>query len=112
MENLPVDLVSVPLNRGKKKLTSMPQFSSRGRFVTGTWPLKPQRANALLGDPIAPRLIELAEKLEDDAMRNDEEGRILSAQQGKAAPLPQLDSEARASGLAVRPRPAAGGQQP
>lgn len=36
-------------------------------------------------DPIAPRLMELAEKLERDAVRDDEEARVLLQQQDTAA---------------------------
>ncbi|GEP59816.1 hypothetical protein [Reyranella soli] len=114
MNNIPVGLVSAPLKRGKEKLTSMPHFllalAVRSRYLAA----KARReAHALPGDPIAPRLIEVAEKLEDDAMRNEEEGRSRLAQQGKAAPFPQLDKDAGASGRSCgRPRPAAGGQQP
>jgi hypothetical protein len=39
-------------------------------------------------DPVAPRLIELAEKLEGDALRGEEEARFLLAQQDEATPLP------------------------
>ncbi len=36
-----------------------------------------REAGTELGDPIAPRLIELAEKLERDAVHDDEEARVL-----------------------------------
>ena len=58
-----------------------------------------REASSVSGDPIAPRLIELAEKLEGDATHAEEEARNLLAEQGKATPLPQLDRNA-------------GGQQP
>ena len=48
-----------------------------------------REANAVSGDPIAPRLIELAEKLEGDAVHDEEEARILLAEQDEATPLRQ-----------------------
>jgi hypothetical protein len=53
-----------------------------------------REANAVLGDPIAPRLIELAEKLEGEAVRDEEEARILLAEQDEAPPLGQHDRDA------------------
>src|SRR5215212_3943539 len=99
MENLSVDLVSAPSNHGEE-LTSTHQFplaqAVRYRYLAA----KARReASAASGDPIAPRLIELAEKLEGDAVHAEEEARILLAEQGKATPLPQLHRDA-------------GGQQP
>ena len=38
------------------------------------------------GDPIAPRLIELAEKLEGDAVRDEEEAGVLLSEQDAATP--------------------------
>ena len=113
MENLPVDLVPVPPNRRREELTSTHQFplaqAVRYRYLAA----KARReASAVSGDPIAPRLIELAEKLEGDAVHAEEEARILLAEQGKATPLPQLDRDAGVSGRSCeRPRQAAGGQQ-
>jgi hypothetical protein len=100
MENLPVDLVPVPPNHRREELTSMHQFplaqAARYRYLAA----KARReASAVSGDPIAPRLIELAEKLEGDATHAEEEARNLLAEQGKATPLPQFDRNA-------------GGQQP
>ena len=100
MENLPVDLVPVPPNRRREELTSTHQFlltrAVRYRYLAA----KARReANPVSGDPIAPRLIELAEKLEGDAVHAEEEASILLAEQGKATPRPQLDRDA-------------GGQQP
>jgi hypothetical protein len=72
-----------------------------------------REANAVSGDPIAPRLIELAEKLEGDAVRDEEEARILLAEQDEATPLRQHDRDAGVSGRSCeRPRQAAGGEQP
>ena len=90
MENLPVDLVSVPPNHGREELTSTHQFllaqAVRYRYLAA----KARReASAVSGDPIAPRLIELAEKLEGDAVHAEEEARILLAEQGEATPLRQ-----------------------
>jgi hypothetical protein len=53
-----------------------------------------REANAVSGDPIAPRLIELAEKLAGDAVRDVEEARILLAEQDGATPLRQHDRDA------------------
>ena len=71
-----------------------------------------REANAVSGDPIAPRLIELAEKLEGDAVRDDEQARILLAEQDEATPLREHDRDAGASGRSCeRPRQTAGGEQ-
>jgi hypothetical protein len=99
VENLSVDLVSVPPNRGRE-VPSTHQFllalAVRHRYLAA----KARReASSVSEDPIAPRLIELAEKLEGDAVRAEEEAKILLAEQGKATPLPQLNRDA-------------GGQQP
>ena len=80
MENLPVDLVSVPPNHGREGLTSTHQFllaqAVRYRYLAA----KARReASAVSGDPIGPRLIELAEKLEGDAVHAEEEARIRQA---------------------------------
>jgi hypothetical protein len=112
MENLPVDLVSAPPIRRREELTSTPQFllaqAVRYRYLAA----KARReANAVSGDPIAPRLIELAEKLEGDAARDEEVVRIRLAGQDEANPLRQHDRDAGASGRSCeRPRQAAGGQ--
>ena len=53
-----------------------------------------REANAVLGDPIAPRLIVLAEKLEGEAIRDEEEARILLAEQDEATPLGHHDRDA------------------
>jgi hypothetical protein len=100
VENLSVNLVSVPPNRGREELPSTHQLllalAVRHRYLAA----KARReASSVSGDPIAPRLIELAEKLEGDAVRAEEEAKILLAEQGKATPLPQLNRDA-------------GGQQP
>jgi hypothetical protein len=114
MENLPVDLASAPPNRGREELALTPQFllaqAGRYRYLAA----KARReANAVSGDPIAPRLIELAEKLEGDAVRDEEKVRILLAEQDEATPLRPHDRDAGASGRSCeRPRQAAGGQQP
>ena len=50
-----------------------------------------REANTVSGDPIAPRLIELAEKLEGDAARDEEEARILLAEQDEATPFRRHD---------------------
>jgi hypothetical protein len=113
MENLPVDLASAPPNRGKEELALTPQFlltrAVRYRYLAA----KARReANPESGDPIAPRLIELAEKLEGDAVRDEEEARILLVEQDEATSLRQHDRDAGASGRSCeRPRQAAGGQQ-
>ena len=112
MENLSVDLVSAPPNHGREELTSTHRFllaqAVRYRYLAA----KARReASAVSGDPIAPRLIELAEKLEGDAVHAEDEARFPLA--SKATPLPQLDGDAGASGRSCeRPRQAAGGQQP
>lgn len=113
MEHRLLDPVSVPSNRGREELTSTHQFllsqAVRHRYLAA----KARReASATSGDPIAPRLIELAEKLEGDAVHAEEEARLL-AEQGKATPLPQLDRDAGASDRSCeRPRQAAVGRQP
>jgi len=72
-----------------------------------------REASAVSGDPIAPRLIELAEKLEGDAVRDEEEARILLAEQDEATPLRQHDGDTGAVGQSCeRLRQAAGGQHP
>ena len=100
-------------NRRREELTSTHQFpltqAVRYRYLAA----KARReASAVSGDPIAPRLIELAEKLEGDAVRDEEEARILLAEQGKATPLPQLDRELERGPNLWKARQAAGGQQP
>ena len=108
------DLALAPPNRGREELALTPQFllaqAVRYRYLA----VKARReANAVSGDPIAPRLIELAEKLEGDAVRDEEEARILLAEQDEATPLRQHDRDAGASGRSCeRPRQAAGGEQP
>jgi hypothetical protein len=47
-----------------------------------------REAGPELGDPIAPRLMELAEKLERDAVRDDEEAKVLLEEQDVFRPLP------------------------
>ena len=114
MENLPVDLALAPPNRGREELALTPQFplaqALRYRYLAD----KARReANAISGDPIAPRLIELAEQLEGDAVRDEEKARILLAEQDEATPLCRHDRDAGAAGRSCeRPRQAAGGQQP
>ena len=100
MENLSVDLVSVPPNRGREELPSTHQFLLALAVRHRSLAAKARReASSVSGDPIAPRLIELAEKLEGDAVRAEKEAKSLLAEQGKATPLPQLNRDA-------------GGQQP
>jgi hypothetical protein len=71
-----------------------------------------REANGVSGDPVAPRLIELADKLEGDAVRDEEEARILLVEQDEATPLRQHDGDAGAVGRSCeRPRQAAGGEQ-
>ena len=95
MENLPVDLVPVPPNRRREELTSTHQFLLALAVRHRTLAAKARReASAVSGDPIAPRLIELAEKLEGDAVRAEEGAKVLLAEQDKAAPLPQLNRDA------------------
>ena len=115
MENLPVDLVSVRPNHGREELISTRQLllarAVRYRYLA----TKARReASAVSGDPTAPRLIELAETLEGDAIHAaEDEATILLAEQGKATALPQSDRDAGASARSCeRPRQAAGGQQP
>ena len=108
MEKLPVDRASAPPNRRREELTSTHQLllaqSMRHRYLAA----KARReASAVSGDPIAPRLIELAEKLEGDAVCAEEEARILLAEQGKATPPSQLDKDAGGSSAAMT-RPALG----
>ena len=92
MENLPIDLPFAPPNCGREELALTPQFllaqALRYRYLAA----KARReANTVSGDPIAPRLIELAEKLEGDAVRDEEEARILLAEQDEATPLRRHD---------------------
>ena len=67
-------------NRGREELALTPQFlhaqAVRYRYLAAKARIE---ANAVSRDPIAPRLIELAEKLEGDAARDEEEARILLA---------------------------------
>jgi hypothetical protein len=42
-------------------------------------------ASTLPGDPVTPRLIELAERMESDAMRHEEAASLLVAEQTEAA---------------------------
>ena len=79
MEYLPPDAVLVAPNRGREELASTPAFlharAARHRHLAA----KVRReTNAMTGDPIAPRLIELAEKLEADALHDEEEATALS----------------------------------
>ena len=114
MENLSLDLVLVPPNRRREELTATHQFplaqAVRYRYLAA----KARReASAVSEDPIAPRLIELAEKLEGDAVRDEEKARMLLADQDEATPLRQHDRDAGASGRSCeRPRQTAGGEQP
>ena len=113
MLNLPVDVVSVPRNRGREELTSAPRVlleqAVRYRYLAA----KARReASAVSGDPIAPRMIELAEKLDSDATRVEEDARILLAEQGKETPIPQLDAGAGAPGRSCEgPLQATGGHE-
>jgi hypothetical protein len=80
MEHCPLDPVSVPSNRRREELTSTHQSllarAVRHRYLAA----KARReASATSGDPIAPRLIELAEKLEGDAVHAEEAARVLLA---------------------------------
>jgi hypothetical protein len=79
MENLP-DLV--PPNCGSEDLALTPQFL-RARALRYQHLAAKARREAFteLRDPIAPRLIELAEKLEHDAVRDEEEARLLLEEQ-------------------------------
>ena len=114
MENLPVDVALAPPNRRREELALTPQFllahALRYRYLAA----KARReASAVSGDPIAPRLIELADKFEGDAVRDEEEARSLLAEQDEAPPLLQHDGDAGASGRSCkRPRQPAEGQQP
>ena len=79
-----------------------PHLAAKGR----------RQAIAVSANPVAPRLIELAERLEGDPVRDEEEARILSAEQGKATPLRQHDRDAGALGRSCEgPRQPAEGQQ-
>jgi len=72
-----------------------------------------REANAVPGDSIVPRLIELAEKLESDAVGDEEEATALLAEQDEATPLRQHDGDAGASDRSFdRPRQATEGQLP
>jgi hypothetical protein len=112
MKNLPVDVALAPPNRRREELALTPQFllaqALRYRYLAAK---ARRRANAVSGDPIAARLIELAEQLEGDAVRDEEEARILLAKQDDATPLYQHDRDAGTSGRSCeRPRQAARGQ--
>jgi hypothetical protein len=56
-----------------------------------------REANTVPGDSHAPHLIELAEKLEGDAVRDEEEARALLAEQDEATLRCQHDRDAEAS---------------
>ena len=114
MENLPVDLAYAPPNRGREELALTPQFLLAQRVRYRYLAVRARgEANAVSGDPIALRLIELAEKLEGDAVCDEAEARILLAEQDKAPQFRQHDRDAGASGRSFEgPRQAAGGEQP
>ena len=72
-----------------------------------------REASAVSGDPISPRLIELAEKLEGDAVRDEEEAKALLAEQDEATPLRQHDGDAGVPDRSFdKPKYAAEGQPP
>ena len=112
MLNLPVDLDLAPPNRRREELTSAPQ-PLLAQAVRYQYPAAKARreASAVSVDRIAPRLIELAEKLKVDAVRVEEWVRILLTGQGKATPLPQLDTYAGALGRPCERPPQTGGHQ-
>ena len=112
MEHRLLDPAPVPSNRGREGLTSTHQLllsqAVRHRYLAA----KARReAGAASGDPIAPRLIELAEKLEGDAVRAEEEARILLAEQGNSTSSARQDAGA-SDRSCERPRQATAGQQP
>jgi len=107
------DLALAQPNLGREELAITPQFLVAPALRYRHLAAKARRAaDAVSGDPVAPRLIELAERLEGDAVRNEEEARILLAEQDEATPL-RHDRDAGASGRSCkRPRQPAEGQQP
>ena len=110
MLNLPVDVFSVPHERGREELTLPPRFlleqAVRDRYRAAE---ARREASAGSGDPIAPRLIELAEKLDRDATPVREELRVLLAEQARATPISQLDAVAGAPARSCEGPPQAKG---
>ena len=109
MENLPLIWPRPRRIVGEKSLALTSQFLVAQALRYRHLAAKARgEANAVSGDPVAPRLIKLAERLEGDAVRDEEEARILLAEQGEATPLRQHDGGAGASGRSCeRPRQAA-----
>ena len=108
------DLALAQPNRAGKELALTPQFLVAQALRYRHLAAKARReANAVSGDPIAPRLIALAEKLEGDAVRDEEEARILLAEQDEATPLRQhAEMLQRRAEVAKRPRHSPGGGHP
>jgi hypothetical protein len=71
-----------PPSCGSEELALTPQFL-RARALRYRYLATKARREAcrILADPTAPRLIELAEKLERDAVRDEEEASVLAAEQ-------------------------------
>ena len=70
---------------GTKKLALTPQFlRARAQRYQYLATKARREACAVSGDPMAARLIELAEKFERDAIHDEEEARVLSAEQDAA----------------------------
>ena len=71
-----------PPSCGSEELALTPQFL-RARALRYRHLATKARGEAwrILADPTAPRLIELAEKLERDAVRDEEEASVLAAEQ-------------------------------
>jgi hypothetical protein len=87
-----MEISSLIPNCGSEKLALTPQFL-RARALRYQHLAAKARREACpeWGDPIAPRLIELAEKLERDAVRDEEEARVLMEEQDAATSRPLPD---------------------
>ncbi len=80
MEIRPVDMVLARPKSETEKSAPTPQFLFAQALRYRCLAAKVRReANTVVGDPVAPRLFELAEKLEGDAICDEEKARILSA---------------------------------
>ena len=107
------DLALAQPNRGREELAFTPQFLAAQALRCQHLAAKARRqAIAVSANPVALRSIKLAERLEGDDARDEEEARILLAEQREATPLRQHDRDSGASGRSCeRPRPFAEGQQ-
>jgi hypothetical protein len=87
MDNLAFDPALAPPNVRSEELALTPQFL-RARALRNRYLATKARREActVLGASIAPRLVELAEKLERDAVRDEDEASFLLAEQDEISP--------------------------